>query len=101
MAPSATSEAATPFARSGPAGCCSLDDIYSLRGRQTEPVTLLSAGRRVSRRLEKEPDPTLGLIDPVFEKACRRHVAMLVAKIMDFAHGANQLYIVVPEFGEH
>src|SRR5204863_435222 len=47
-------------------------------------------GTRSARFIEK-PDPTLGLVDPVFEQAGRRHVAIFVAELMDTPHFHREL----------
>ena len=42
-----------------------------------------------------------GLVDPVFQEACRRYIAMFVAYIMRLVHALGQLQIAFPEFGQH
>src|SRR5271168_4653389 len=51
--------------------------------------------------LEQEPCPPLGLVDPVFQEACGRDVAMLVTQVVCFAHFADQRLVVIAQFGEH
>ena len=62
---------------------------------------IYAPGWRTPRRFKKEPHPLFGLIDPVFQQARGRDVAMLVAEIVNLAHGADQLQIIVSQFGQH
>ena len=52
-------------------------------------------------RLEQEPDPPLGLVDQVFDQACGRHILVLVAQLVAFAHGLDDLLIVVHQLAQH
>jgi len=45
----------------------------------------MSAGIRVTARLEEEPCPPLGFVDPDFDKAGARNVAVLIADVMCLA----------------
>jgi hypothetical protein len=52
-------------------------------------------------RLEQEPDAPLGFVDPHFQQARRRDVAVLVADAVRFAHAVRQARVVLAQLGEH
>lgn len=52
-------------------------------------------------RLKQEPDALFGLINPVFQQAGRRDVPVSVAQVVQSAHAADQLAIVVAKLGQH
>ena len=62
------------------------------------PATLRCPG---CGRLEQEPDPPLGLVDPVLEQAGGGDVAMLVAEIVGLLEVGHQLLVVVAQLGQH
>src|ERR1700758_1453532 len=64
--------------------------------RAGEPLLPCHAGR-----LEQEPGPPLGLVDPVLDQAGAGHVLMLVANRVGLAQARCQLLVVVAQFGEH
>src|ERR1700751_1970268 len=61
------------------------------------PTSFASA----ARGLEQEPGAPLGFIDPVFQQACARHVAVLVAEVVDLPHARGELLVVVAKLGQH
>src|ERR1700756_4438730 len=52
-------------------------------------------------RLEQEPGPPLGLVDPVLDQAGAGHVLVLVANRVGLAQARRQLLVIVAQFGEH
>src|ERR1700722_1412154 len=60
-----------------------------------------SAGFACASGLEQEPGAPLSLIDPVLEQACGRHVAVFLAQVVRLAHICRQLFVVLPECGQH
>ena len=68
-------------------------------GRGSEPVVavtnampLSSMPGRVTRpaRLEQEPRPPLGLVNPDFDQARRGDVAVLIAQVVRFAEASGE-----------
>ena len=55
----------------------------------------------VARSLEQKPGAPLGFIDPVLQQTRRGDIAVLVAKIVRFAHAGGELLVVVAKLGEH
>ena len=55
----------------------------------------------VSRHLEQEPGAALGLVDPVFQETGGSDIAVLIAKVVCFAHAGRELPVVVAQFGKH
>src|SRR5262249_55735444 len=51
--------------------------------------------------LIKEPDALFGVVDESLKKARGRHVIMLVAQIVRFAHGRDNALRVVAQFRQH
>jgi len=56
---------------------------------------------RSTRCLEKEPGPSLRLIDPNFNETCGRNVAMFVANVVRFTKPRGQSSIVFRELRDH
>jgi hypothetical protein len=54
-----------------------------------------------SCRLEQEPDASLGLIDPVLQQACRRHILRFVTKRMDSEHSQYESFVLLPQLTQH
>src|SRR5262249_20568053 len=52
-------------------------------------------------RLEQEPGPPLGLVDPVLDQAGAGHVVVLVANRVGLAQARRQLLVVVAQLREH
>src|SRR6516162_3566781 len=52
-------------------------------------------------RLEQEPGPPLGLVDPVLDQAGAGHVLVLVANRVGLAQARRQLLVVVAQLREH
>jgi hypothetical protein len=63
--------------------------------RVREHPTVRNLGRSRPSRLEQEPGAPLRLVDPVFQQACGRDIAALVAKAMRFAQVSHQLPVIV------
>jgi hypothetical protein len=59
-------------------------------------LPLLFAGR-----LEQEPTPPLGFINPIFQQARGSHVAVFIAEIVSFAHPRRQLFVIIAKLSEH
>src|SRR5262249_18468999 len=73
-------------------------NVQGLKGRLSASIeqgtarsTLVSS----PRRFEQEPGSTLGLIDPDFDQARSRDIAMLVANIMRLAQTRGENAVVV------
>src|SRR5438094_8188536 len=54
-----------------------------------------------TRCLEKEPGPSLGFVDPNFDQARGRNVAMFVAHVVRFAQARSQCFVVLCQLGKH
>src|SRR6516162_10888967 len=50
---------------------------------------------RVAARLEQEPGEPLGLVDEILQESRGRDVAVLVGKLMTFAHRGRDGFVVV------
>src|SRR6516225_8044436 len=81
-----------PPLRDRPAGVPS----FAVRGAPANRSLLCHAGR-----LEQEPGPPLGLVDPVLDQAGAGHVLVLVANRVSLAQARRQLLVVVAQFGKH
>src|SRR5262249_1316271 len=54
-----------------------------------------------TRRLEQEPSPPLGLVDPDLGDAGRRYIRSLVTEGVRLAQVSRELFVVVAQLGEH
>src|SRR5581483_5046353 len=81
------------------------EEFLTPRSRATQKprrlAGLMAGGIPPAARLVQEPDAPLGLVDPYFEQARSRHVVLLVAEIVRFAHDPDQRLVVAPELGQH
>src|SRR5436309_15776798 len=54
-----------------------------------------------TRRLEKEPGPSLGFIDPHFNQTRRGNVAVFLTHAVRLPKTRGQLFVVLREFRDH
>ena len=55
----------------------------------------------MTSRFEKEPHALFCFVDPVFEQARRRDIAVLAAQRMRLAHVAGERQVVLAQFAQH
>src|ERR1700722_7574978 len=57
--------------------------------------------RAAAGRFKQEPSPALGLVNPNFEQAGGRDVAVFVAHVVDLAQARRQALVVVAQLRKH
>src|SRR6185437_826655 len=80
-----------------------MDDARKARATAMIVGTLESAPRfaGLAARLEQEPRTAFRLVDPDFDQAGGRDVAMLVAEAVRFSQARGELLVVSAQFGQH
>src|SRR5438105_15034221 len=68
-----------------------------------EKSSVFLSARRIAAaaRLEQKPDPPLRLVDPDFEQARRRDVAVLLADAVRLAHVRGEAHVVLAQLRQH
>jgi hypothetical protein len=57
--------------------------------------------RNIPGGFKQEPYAALGFVDPIFEHARRRDIAMLITEIVNLAHFVGELQIIIAKLGQH
>src|SRR5690348_4259759 len=68
--------------------------------RDKSPASVVLT-RTAAGGLEQEPGPPLCFVDPHFDEARGRDVAVVVAHVMDLAQRRRQAPVVVAQLGQH
>src|SRR5690554_3807816 len=70
-------------------------------GAEGDFRSLMTAAQMRPRRFVQEPDPLFGLIDPLFEQACRPHILVLLAARSRIAKASEEDLIVLDQLLQH